>query len=150
MPVVEQTGQPVFATAFYGVIDLARRRITYANAGHPPPLIARAGRTEILRLAPEDPEPATGLLADFSYSRLECEFAPGDLLLGFTDGITEAADAAGHLFGEEHIRTLLTGQKMLDAEVVCRDLMQSVGAHHGAQLFDDDVCVVAVAFRPGS
>ncbi len=150
MPVVEQTGQPVFATAFYGVIDLARRRITYANAGHPPPLIARAGRTEILRLAPEDPEPATGLLADFSYSRLECEFAPGDLLLGFTDGITEAADDAGHLFGEEHIRTLLAGQKILDAEVVCRDLMQSVGAHHGAQLFDDDVCVVAVAFRPGS
>ena len=103
MPVVEQTGQPVFATAFYGVIDIARRRVTYANAGHPPPLIARPGCPEIRRLAPEDPEPATGLLADFSYSRLECEFAPGDLLLGFTDGITEAADVAGHLFGEEHI-----------------------------------------------
>lgn len=150
MPVVEQTGQPVFATAFYGVIDLTRKRLTYANAGHPPPLIARTGSPEIKRLTPDDPEPATGLLADFTYSHLECEFAPGDLLLGFTDGITEAADAAGHLFGEDHVRGLLAGRSRMDAEEVCRDLMASVGAHHGAQAFDDDVCVVAVGFTAGA
>jgi sigma-B regulation protein RsbU (phosphoserine phosphatase) len=150
MPVVEQTGQPVFATAFYGVIDLKQRRIAYANAGHPPPLIARTGSAAIQRLAPEDPEPATGLLAEFGYSRLECEFAPGDLLLGFTDGITEAADNSGRLFGEDQIRALLTTAPSLEAESVCHALMQSVGAHHGGSTFEDDVCVVAVAFKAGT
>jgi PAS domain-containing protein len=59
----------VFATAFYGIIDLRRQRLTYANAGHPPPLIARTGSSAIQRLTPEDPEPATGLIGGFRLTR---------------------------------------------------------------------------------
>ncbi|MGH7959859.1 MAG: PAS domain-containing protein, partial [Opitutaceae bacterium] len=74
MPIVEQTGQPVFASAFFGVIDTAERTIVYGNAGHPAPLVRHAEADGITRLASSDPEPAAGLIADFVYTRHTCGF----------------------------------------------------------------------------
>lgn len=144
MPIVEQTGQPVFATAFFGVIDVANRTLAYGNAGHPPPLVLRAQHQEIGRLAPADPEPAAGLLGDFAYSRHECEFAPGDLLLGYTDGVLEASDAQGRLFGEEGMSALLSRNRGRRGSEVCDRILQQMEIHSGRSRFDDDVCLVAI------
>lgn len=144
MPIVEQTGQPVFATAFFGVIDTATRTLSYANAGHPAPLIRRASNAAPTRLAPSDPEPATGLVESFPYSRLECEFHPGDLLLGYTDGLIEAADAAGNQFGEAGLQQLLASMRGADGSAVCDHLLATVHAFSGKAEFEDDVCVVAI------
>ena len=144
MPIVEQTGQPVFATAFFAVIDLASHSLCYGNAGHPRPLILRANSDEITPLAPSDPEPAAGLLGDFVYTRHECEFAPGDLLLGYTDGVLEASDAQGHLFGEDRIRQLLSRSRGATGADVCDLILREMEAHSGRTSFEDDVCLIAI------
>ncbi len=144
MPIVEQTGQPVFATVFVGVIDVATGTLVYGNAGHPAPLVLRSGTNTLHRLAPPDPEPATGLLNGFSYTRHECRFGPGDTFLGYTDGVIEAANADGQLFGEDRVRGLLAQQQGCSPAVVCDQLLEAVESYSQRQSFDDDVCIVAI------
>lgn len=140
MPIVEQTRQPVFATVFFAVIDLDRCSLAYSNAGHPPPLLRAAGG-EILRLAPADPEPAAGLLGDFAYSRHEVAFPPGGTLLAYTDGVFEAANAAGEFFGVDRLRETLAGAP---AGAVIPTVLERVRAHCGRSEFEDDVCLVCL------
>ena len=147
MPIIEQTGQPVFATVFFGVIDTALHTLTYGNAGHPAPLVRHAATEIIARLSPADPEPAAGLLADFSYTEHVCDFHPGDLFLGYTDGVIEAADSAGGLFGEERLNAILTRSRGLSGAEVCDRLLAEVKAYSGHADFDDDVCLVAIEAR---
>lgn len=143
-PVLEQTGQPVFATAFFGVIDTAAASLTYSNAGHPPPLILRAAIDSVIRLVPSDPEPAAGLIHDFQYSRQETAFAPGDCFLAYTDGILEAANPAGEIFGEERLIAQLVGARGLPGSLVCDRLVRATEAYSARLDFEDDVCIVTI------
>jgi sigma-B regulation protein RsbU (phosphoserine phosphatase) len=144
MPIVEQTGQPVFATVFFGVIDLTARSFCYANAGHPPPLVLHAETGQIARLAPADPEPAAGLLADFKYSRHECSFLPGDLFVGYTDGLLEASDSSGQMFGEERLQRTLVQCRGVSGSEMSDRLLRDVQTYSGRMVFEDDVCLVAI------
>ena len=143
-PVLEQTGQPVFATAFFGVIDTATASLTYSNAGHPPPLILRAAVNSVSRLVPSDPEPAAGLIHDFQYSRQETAFDPGDSFLAYTDGILEAANPAGEIFGEERLIAQLVGSRGLPGSLVCDRLVRATEAYSARLDFEDDVCIVTI------
>jgi phosphoserine phosphatase RsbU/P len=147
MPIIEQTGQPVFATVFFGVVDLAARSLTYGNAGHPAPWIRSANAGAMTRLAPVDPEPAAGLLGDFQYSRQVCDFAPGDLFVAYTDGLLEAADARGEMFGEARVHTAIMNSPGVSAGTVTDRLLQLVQQYSGRSVFEDDVCVVAIEAR---
>jgi sigma-B regulation protein RsbU (phosphoserine phosphatase) len=143
MPIVEQTGQPVFATVFFALIDLEERRVEYASAGHPAPLLRRT-TGEIERLTPADPEPAAGLMRDFAYSRLSTHFRPGDLLLAYTDGVLETVDSGGQIFGEGRIREVLRTTAGRTAEEVNERLVAAVQEFSGRTTFEDDVCIVAI------
>lgn len=147
MPIIEQTGQPVFATVFFGVIDTALHSLTYGNAGHPAPLVRHAYTEVIARLTPSDPEPAAGLLADFIYTRHACEFHPGDLFFGYTDGVLEAADTSGAMFGEERLRDLLIRARGVSGAEVNARLLAELNAFSGHADFEDDVCLVAIEAR---
>jgi phosphoserine phosphatase RsbU/P len=143
MPIVERTGQPVFATAFFGVIDTAARTICYGNAGHPAPLVVRGGEV-VARLTPADPEPAAGLLGDFAYTFHECAFAPGDLVIAYTDGVLEASDAQGRQFGEERLRIVLAATRGRSGHEICDGVLSAMATHGTRKVFDDDVCLVAI------
>lgn len=149
MPIVEQTGQPVFATAFFGVIDIAAQSIAYGNAGHPPPFVIHGTGGAIERLAPGDPEPAAGLMAGFPYTSHHAGFGRGDLLLGYTDGVLEAGNPAGDLFGEERILALLSRSKGLEGSEICDLLLREMELHSGATTFEDDVCLVTIQSAAG-
>lgn len=144
MPIVERTGQPVFATVFFGVIDLAEHTLRYSNAGHPPPLVRRGADNTIIRLTPPDPEPATGLLNDFPYTQAMCGFEPGDVFLGYTDGVLEAADVEGQMFGPERLETFLASSREVATADICERLVAQVGAYSRRPDFDDDVCIVVI------
>ena len=144
MPIVRQTGQPVFATAFFGVIDLAGDALAYANAGHPPPFLLRRDRGVAERLELADPEPAAGLVEDFPYSRRECPFARGDAFLGYTDGLFEASNAEGKMLGEEALRSMIeAGLRLPGPELIGR-LLGAVESFTGRSSFEDDICVITV------
>jgi sigma-B regulation protein RsbU (phosphoserine phosphatase) len=103
--VVENHGQSsMFATIFFGVLDPATGSLLYVNGGHEPPVILNAG--EVKEDLPRT-GPVVGILPDTSFTVGETQLEPGDTLLIFTDGVTEAQDARGELLGRERLLELL-------------------------------------------
>jgi sigma-B regulation protein RsbU (phosphoserine phosphatase) len=85
-----------YATLFYGVFDGPTRILRYVNAGHNPPVVIRRD-SSIHRL--ETSGAPVGLFADWEYQEGSVKLAPGDLVIAFTDGITEATDRDGEEWG---------------------------------------------------
>jgi sigma-B regulation protein RsbU (phosphoserine phosphatase) len=144
MPIVHQTGQPVFATAFYAVIDTVAHTLSFGNAGHPPPLLLRAATGAVDQLSLSDPEPATGLIEDFVFTCHESVFAPGDVFLGYTDGLFEAANGANQEFGEARLRAFLAQNPGITGAALLEHLINEIVAFTGHAHFDDDICAITV------
>lgn len=98
----------VYATLFYGGYDPESRILRYVNAGHNPPLVARryADRVRILRL--ETGGLPVSAVPDAAYRERSCVLRPGDLFVAYTDGITEATDAAYEQWGPARLEAVLT------------------------------------------
>jgi sigma-B regulation protein RsbU (phosphoserine phosphatase) len=73
-PILEQTGQPLFATVFLAMIDTTAGSLAFANAGHPPPFVLHRTGGAVEKLTVPDPEPAAGLIDGFAYSQHEFPF----------------------------------------------------------------------------
>jgi sigma-B regulation protein RsbU (phosphoserine phosphatase) len=97
-----------FVTAFYGVYDPARRELTYARAGHNPPRLKRCGDGAPLSLDGVDGLPL-GIFADEDYADVTLVLRPGDQVVFYTDGITEARNPAGELFDLRRLDEVLSG-----------------------------------------
>jgi sigma-B regulation protein RsbU (phosphoserine phosphatase) len=144
MPIMEQTGELVFATACFAVIDIESGTLSYSNAGHPWPLVRRGARACVDALVSPDPEPAAGLVENFAYTSSTTSFDPGDCLLLYTDGLFEASNADGLMFGEARLRESVgrdfssSGGEMIDR------LIAEIRAFTGRNEFDDDICAIAV------
>jgi sigma-B regulation protein RsbU (phosphoserine phosphatase) len=146
LPIFQQTGQPVFATVFCAVIDLDLQRLSYANAGHPPPVLQRNdGRCQ--RLCSDNPEPAAGLVEEFQYTARDCSFQPGDRLICYTDGVIEAASPSGELFGVERMLDIVAGAPGQESSRVLDSIVSAVQTHSGREQFDDDLCLLVIESR---
>jgi sigma-B regulation protein RsbU (phosphoserine phosphatase) len=99
-----ETGK--FVTAFYGVYDPATRTLDYASAGHNPPRLRRAGSRQVWALDREGSLPL-GIESGVRYADARENLAPGDVLLLYTDGVTEARSPGGELFGLERLDDVL-------------------------------------------
>jgi sigma-B regulation protein RsbU (phosphoserine phosphatase) len=106
-------------------------------------VLHRADAT-VEKLAVADPEPAAGLIDGFTYSQYEFPLRPGDVLIGYTDGLFEACDSTGKGFGDERLRTLIGQSAALPIAPLIDRLLTEVRAFSGRDEFEDDVCVVAV------
>ncbi len=137
---VESTDASKFATFFYAVYDSATRLLRYVNAGHNPPFVLRAGTTVVSRLRP------TGMALGFDRAAVYGEgretLARGDLLLAFTDGLTEALNEAGEEFGEARAAGLLVGNRHLDAGELQRVVTAELETFCGLAAQHDDVTIV--------
>jgi sigma-B regulation protein RsbU (phosphoserine phosphatase) len=142
-PIIEQTQEMVFATAFYGVIDTESGTLAYANAGHPAPLIRRAGAT-VESLSSSNPEPAAGLIGDFPYTSAKASFAAGDCLLLFTDGVFEANNAAGEMYGTARLAEFVGRKAAPTGTALIEALIDEVRSFAGRSEFDDDICIFTV------
>lgn len=124
----------MFATFFFGVLIPDQGLLLYINCGHPPLLVCnRDGVRD--RLATTGP--AVGIIpgADFQVAQVTLE--PGELMLGYTDGVTDARDAEGRGFGEERFLSQVESGP-LQADEVLRRIEEAVNEHtEGVELFDD-------------
>lgn len=94
----------MFATLFFGVLNPATSFLTYINAGHEPLFILNStGVKEILKPT----GPAVGMIADTKFKIKQVQLESGDILLGYTDGVTEARAPGGEFFNLERLRSLL-------------------------------------------
>jgi sigma-B regulation protein RsbU (phosphoserine phosphatase) len=133
-------GQDRFVTFFYAVLDAPARRLAYCNAGHNAPILIRAGGpVERLHCGGL----VLGLAVEAPYEQDTVELDPGDRLLLFTDGLTEANNAEGEEFGEERLIQTAIENRGLDANSLEEKLLASAAAFSSS--FTDDVTLVVVA-----
>jgi len=130
-----------FATGLLGRIDIETGDLTWTNAGHPLPLLIRNGRVIGELACP--PTPPWGIGGAGPTVATEC-LEPGDGVLVYTDGVTEARDRAGQDLGIERLIDLVdrTASDLLRPERIVRHLVQSVRAHLQADPVDDATVVL--------
>jgi len=124
-----------FVTLFLGMYDIPTGRLTYANAGHHAALLLAAGgnATPFGRLG----DPALGFRPVELYRKGQMRLQPGDRLALCSDGVTEAHDPAGSLYGFDRFAALLRAQHRLPLADLHRAVLQDVIAWQHDQLFDD-------------
>ncbi len=131
----------MFATMFFGVLDPASGVLTYINGGHCPPwLFNEAGVKR--RLTPTGP--AVGMVPDVDFAIQQVTFAPGDMLLAFTDGVPEARDPDGAFFTEARLRTLINNPMAATAKELVTRVLAQLTTHIGTAVQFDDITMLAV------
>jgi sigma-B regulation protein RsbU (phosphoserine phosphatase) len=130
-----------FITFFYALIDDRRRTLDYSNAGHNAPILLREDGT---RLRLEEGGLVLGAFPESRYQQGEVELRPGDRLVLFTDGVTEAMNGKDEEFGEERLLQALLSDRQLTAEALRNRLVDQVSAFSGGEL-EDDMTVLVVA-----
>ena len=148
--ILRQSGGLIFVTAAYAVIHLGDSTLRYAQAGHPTPLRVEKESTKARPLVcpPDQAGPALGLLDDFVFTTGTELFGPGDRVVLFTDGLVEAASAAGEEFGESRLAAAISRLANNPLEEALDGLKDEVAAFAGGSVFTDDVCVVAADVVP--
>src|SRR5262245_5924971 len=127
-----------FATAFFGVLE-PDGTLTYCNAGHNPPLLF--GRDGVRRLV--EGGMILGMFDHASYDQEQLRLERGDVIVVFSDGVSEAFSASGEEFGEERIRTVIGGDLAADPDVMVDRLFEAVRAFtRGAVQNDDETALV--------
>jgi putative ABC transport system permease protein len=139
------SGSNKYATFFYAQLERQGRRLRYVNAGHNPPYLVRrtpAG-VEITELRAGGT--VLGLFPEVEYEEAEMDLCPGDLLAGFTDGVTEALNAEGEEFGEARLKDFLRESLGMPAEEISSRLAERMRGWIGSAEQHDDLTFVVVA-----
>lgn len=139
---VADSSSGMFVTVFYGVLDVREGVFTYANAGHNPPLLARAGASAPELLTAEGM--ILGVMEDIDLEEKQIRIAEGDVLLMYTDGLTDAINAHEEEFGADRLARCLVDATDRPAEDLIQHVDREVAAHVGSQPQFDDYTLVAV------
>jgi serine phosphatase RsbU (regulator of sigma subunit)/CHASE1-domain containing sensor protein/anti-sigma regulatory factor (Ser/Thr protein kinase) len=130
-----------FVTCFYGVLDLENGRLVYANAGHDPPYSQRGGDAQELRARGMP----LGLMPDMPYEEKEAALAAGDDLLLYSDGLVEAHDTKGDMFGFPRLRRLIMAQSTGSGEELIDVLLAELTSFTGTDAEqEDDITLVTL------
>ncbi|MGH7329962.1 MAG: PP2C family protein-serine/threonine phosphatase [Polyangiaceae bacterium] len=136
----------MFTTAMAAVIDVATGEVEYSDGGHEPPFVVRAdGRVELID---KKSGLALGFLPDFPFFSERLKLDPGDALIFYTDGLTEAMDTKRNLFGAERIQRTLEVVSKGSSELIGRGLLERVESFVGAAPQSDDRTLVIVRYAP--
>ena len=131
----------MFLTAWVGVIDLETGVVTFANAGHNPPVLIPSGTFAVEK---------SGLVLAFmdgvEYKSCTLKLSPGDTLFLYTDGVTEALDARDGLFGEDRLVEALKAAPHTDPELMCKVVRMVVAAFANGARQADDITVLALRY----
>jgi sigma-B regulation protein RsbU (phosphoserine phosphatase) len=136
-----------FVTFFYGVYDAGSRALRFTNAGHNPPFLVRADGT-VMRLATGGM--VAGIYDGAVYDSAEITLAPGDRLVLFTDGLTEARSAEGVELGDDGLLEVIIGTADLDAGGLVTRIFEHVHTFANASLEDDATAVVLTLANAGA
>ena len=131
----------LFVTGVLAIVDLERAVMQYVCAGHEPAFLV--GADDARRPLPMTGGIAMGVLDDFEYESREEELHPGDALFLYTDGLTDAVNLSGELFGKERLEATLDGASARSPEQIVDHVWGEIGAYSaGAPAADDMTCLV--------
>jgi sigma-B regulation protein RsbU (phosphoserine phosphatase) len=129
-----------YATLFYGVFDGATRTLRHVNAGHNPPMVIRGEDRPIAWL--ETGGPPVGMFPNFTYEEGVVQLDPGDLVLAYTDGVTEAMNPAGEEWGVEGLQRAATESKAHNADDMVEAIFASMDEFSRGRQTDDATVIV--------
>ncbi len=132
----------MFVTVFHAVLDPSSGRLTYVNAGHNPPLVYRVKRNKLTTL--KEHGIALGVMPNISLDEYKSHLAPGDILLMYTDGVTDAINALEEEFGMDRLSDLLSSCAHLSAEELIAEIKRAVMDFTGDGAQFDDLTMIAV------
>jgi len=138
---IEEGGDSMFVTLFYGCLDLRTRQITFSSAGHDDVYVLRAAEApeRLLSLGP-----AAGLLDGAGYPTATRALGAGDVVFLATDGVTEAFNTEGDMFGRERLEAVLGGSGRDGVEALVGAVTRAVAAFAAGTAQSDDITCVAV------
>jgi len=136
----------MFVTAWFGVLEISSGKITYANAGHNPPLLKTNGQFEWLNM-----EPSLFLagMEDTFYKQCEITLKPGDELFLYTDGVTEAANNEEELFGDQRLLETVNRHLNLPLEEFTASIKKEIDKFAGSAEQTDDITMLAMRYKGG-
>jgi sigma-B regulation protein RsbU (phosphoserine phosphatase) len=132
-----QLGEGHYVTMFYGALDLSSRVLDYVNAGHCPPILKHSEKPAEVVVASR---PVLGLVARQGTHSERIPLHSGDCLMLYTDGITEANNAAGEEFGDDRLSSIISSPEDLQGQHA--KVLQAVSKHSGGRLADDATLVL--------
>jgi sigma-B regulation protein RsbU (phosphoserine phosphatase) len=132
----------MFVTAFYGVIDEESRVLSYVNAGHNPPIVVHAGDRRLEELTATGI--ALGAVEDAKYTSKSVRIGPGDAVILYTDGVTEAVNAKGDMFGEEELRRIATENAGRPSSEILSSILSAIAAFAQGQPQADDITLMVI------
>lgn len=128
-----------FITFFYCVLDPANDELVYANAGHNSPIVIRKSGEVVLL---ENSGLGLGILPVVKYTQARTQFCPGDMLVVYSDGVTEATDPTSVLFGEERLLKVLQAHRAESAHQVVQAVTQALTEYAAEGPQADDITLV--------
>jgi PAS domain S-box-containing protein len=134
----------MFVTVFLGVINVKSGEIVYTNAGHNPPFIRRHDGT--LEKVDAFHGPVIGAMPGLPYQQDSDTLHPGDIILLYTDGVTEAFSEDEQLFSEERLESLLQSESLDSAESIVTGTIEEVARFSGEAEQSDDITLLAVQY----
>lgn len=137
-----------FVSAFYGVLDTGSSTLHYATAGHPPPLRYEAATGRVHSLS------GSGFLLSImpeeEYREMAVRLAPGDKVCFYTDGVTEARNEIGELFGQDRLKGCLTAHGTLSATELLEHILSCQQSFIGSEPLSDDLTLLILELMPES
>ncbi len=141
----KSTDMDKFATLFYGVLNTETHEFQYCNAGHNYPFLIRAsGETVRLDIGGL----VLGALEDFSFEESTVQFLPGDMLVIFSDGISEATNSGDEMFGEDRLERFVVENRTRSANDIIEAILEEVREHAELTPQSDDMTLVVVKRSP--
>jgi sigma-B regulation protein RsbU (phosphoserine phosphatase) len=144
--IVEEKPDGLLLTAFYGVLDTRSGRLAYANAGHLWPLQIQAVTGQVQGIASQGI--LLGAFEAIDLEEYEVTIAPGDCLVLYSDGVTEAMDADHRLFGEKRLRAVLAASAGATAQQVLESVVDAVRRFTGDIPQSDDMTITVIRRAP--
>jgi sigma-B regulation protein RsbU (phosphoserine phosphatase) len=132
----------MFVTMFYGIYNIRTGEVCYSNAGHNPPYLMKAnGHVELLPLSKDI---VAGAIDDYQFTQESIQLEPGDTLLLYTDGVTEAIDTDEKEYGEARLEKLLAQSCKLSCQEIVDNVKADVKAFAGEAEQSDDITLLAL------
>jgi sigma-B regulation protein RsbU (phosphoserine phosphatase) len=132
----------MFVTLFYGLLDARERTLTYVNAGHNPPIHFRRADGTLTEL--EATGIAMGVMDDAGYSQDSVTLAPGDILVLYTDGITEAENERLDMFDVGRLRDVILAAQDLPSQEIADAVLAAVRTFTGTHPQSDDITLMVI------
>lgn len=142
--ILKRANVTMFATAFYGIIDLNELSMTYSCAGHPGPIIVGDKFSRQLCTNRGDKGPALGLLNNLTYPIHTLDLTDVQRLLLFTDGVLEAENDEGEQFMNQRLLQIASQDPQKDIEEWLETIIETVLDFSDSHHFDDDVCLLGL------